>query len=491
MRTAHPILDRRRAGILLHITSLPGPYSDGDFSHNAYRFADFLASAGFSVWQTLPLGHTHGDGSPYQCLSAHAGNPLLISLDWLVDRGWLDEPLAADSDAAELRRRCLRQSFQNFQKRSDATSRRDLAAFVTAHAHWLEDYALFIALRETYGRCAWRKWPRPPRDRDPAALYEARIQHATAIGQYQFEQWLFFTQWQELRRYARERGVFMYGDMPIFVAGDSADVWARRECFLLDATGNETVVAGVPPDYFSELGQRWGNPLFDWAYMEKDSFKWWRERLQSQLELFDWVRIDHFRGLEACWEIPAKEGSAINGRWVAAPGEALLDSLHQSFKRLPLIAEDLGIVTPAVEALRDRYAIPGMYVLQFAFDGNPHNPYLPHNHRRNGVVYTGTHDNDTTLAWFQDLQPQRQQEIHDYLCTPIPMPYALARCALASCAKLAVLPMQDILGLGAGLRMNTPGTVVGNWNWRFGWEQVSEETLARYKHWIGLYGRSA
>lgn len=492
MQPIHPILDRRRAGVLLHVTSLPGSYGNGDFSHEAYRFVDFLADAGFSVWQTLPLNHTHEDGSPYQCLSAHAGNPLLISLDWLMDRGWLDALPEPSDNPAQQRRACLALAYQNFLTRADRLQQHELASFTSTHSHWLEDYALFIALRKTYGCENWRVWPSPLRDREPAALHEARIRHAAAIGQYQFEQWLFFCQWQELRRYARDKGVMMYGDMPIFVAGDSADVWARRQCFLLDAEGQETVVAGVPPDYFSELGQRWGNPLFNWECMEKDGFRWWHERVNSQLELFDWVRIDHFRGLEACWEIPAESPSAVNGRWVPTPGIALLDSLHASFDSLPLIAEDLGIITPEVEALRDRYALPGMHVLQFAFDGNPNNPYLPHNHRVNGVAYTGTHDNDTTLAWFQGLDAHRQQEIYDYLGNPPdPMPYALAHCALASCAKLAVLPMQDILGLGAGARMNTPGTVVGNWNWRFNWDQLCAEQIANFKHWNALYGRSA
>lgn len=490
MHPSHPILDRRRAGVLLHVASLPGPYGNGDFSHDAYRFVDFLAEAGFSVWQTLPLGHTHWDGSPYQCLSAHAGNPLLISLDWLADRGWLDLPLVPQGDTAQWRRNCLGLAYQGFLQRADEHQRRDLAAFAASHANWLEDYALFIALRKNLGRIGWRQWPKALRDRDPGALYEVRIRHATAIGQHQFEQWLFFTQWQELRRYARHKGVLMYGDMPIFVAGDSADVWARRECFLLDSEGKETVVAGVPPDYFSVKGQRWGNPLFNWACMERDGFRWWRERMHSQLELFDWVRIDHFRGLEACWEIPSEQDSAVNGRWVPAPGAELLDSLHECFERLPLIAEDLGIITPEVEALRDRYAIPGMHVLQFAFDGNPHNPYLPHNHRSNSVVYTGTHDNDTTLAWYQNLPPRQRIQIDDYLGRPSdPIPQALTRCTLASCAKLAVLPMQDILNLGVGHRMNTPGTVEGNWSWRFVWDQVDEAAAVRYGHWIDLYGR--
>jgi 4-alpha-glucanotransferase len=492
MQADPPILDRRRAGVLLHVTSLPGAYGNGDFSHDAYRFVDFLADTGFSVWQTLPLGHTHEDGSPYQCLSAHAGNPLLISLDWLGDRGWLEQPLPLpQGDTLAWRRAQLALAHRNFLRQADEAQRQAFADFSAGHAHWLDDYALFIALRESLGGAGWRAWPPALRDREPAALQAAHSAHAAAIGLCRFEQWVFFTQWHELRRYAREHGVLMYGDMPIFVASDSADVWARRSCFLLDDEGRETVVAGVPPDYFSELGQRWGNPLFDWECMAQDDFLWWRERLHSQLELFDWVRIDHFRGLEACWEIPAECPSAVQGRWVPTPGVPLLDCLHAHFPSLPLIAEDLGVITPEVEALRDRYALPGMHVLQFAFDGNPGNSHLPHNHRPNGVVYTGTHDNDTTLGWYQSLVEGCRQSVHDYLGVEDEpaMPYAMIRCALASCARMAVLPMQDILGLGGEARMNTPGTMVGNWGWRFAWDALDVEHTARIKQWIWLYGR--
>lgn len=315
---------------------------------------------------------------------------------------------------------------------------------------------------------------------------------ARSIAQLNFEQFVFFEQWQALRDYAHAKGVILFGDIPIFVAGDSADVWSRQKDFDLDPSGQPRVVAGVPPDYFSATGQRWGNPHYRWERMEANGFAWWLDRFRSQLALYDWVRIDHFRGFEAYWEIPAASATAMEGRWVQAPGEALLATLIASVGdgNLPLIAENLGIITPEVEALRERFNIPGMLILQFAFDGGSGNPYLPHNHTPNNVVYTGTHDNDTTLSWFEDLALGQREHVYRYLGEPSAgMPEALVQCALASVAKLAILPMQDVLGLGKGHRMNSPGTTVGNWNWRFSWDQVSEQGIARLADSIRLYGR--
>jgi 4-alpha-glucanotransferase len=487
-----PVLDRRRAGILLHVTSLPGRYGNGDFSHDSWRFVEFLRDAGATVWQTLPLGYPHLDGSPYQCLSAHAGNPLLISLDWLADRGWLSalrDGLPPEEGAA-YRLACLREARSIFEEQGGADDRRDCRDFVAAQAFWLEDFALYMALRETQGNRSWRDWPAELRDRDPAALAEARAALAEAMEQPRFEQWVFFRQWRELREYAHGLGVLFYGDLPIFVSADSADVWVRRDYFRLDAEGREIVVAGVPPDYFSEQGQRWGNPLYDWERMEADGFQWWKERLGTQLGLFDWMRIDHFRGFDACWEIPAEEETALNGRWVAAPGHALLRALREVFTPLPLIAEDLGTITPGVGALREAFDIPGMTVAQFGFDGNPHNPYLPHNHTPRSVTYTGTHDNDTSLGWFRSLPEGLQSHVLDYLGYGPEMPDALVRAVLASCARLAVVPMQDVLGLGEEGRMNTPSTTAGNWGWRFRWEDVDAARLARFRHWVEMYGRA-
>lgn len=496
MTQAHSILDRRRAGVLLHITSLPGSLGNGDLGKDAYRFIDLLAECGVTVWQTLPIGPTHPDGSPYQCLSAHAGNPLMINLDWLVEQGWLAGVGQPEDGATSeaWRMSCLKSAFQAFSSAShDGRLGQAHRDFIQEHDGWLGDYALFIALREELGHKPWQSWVPGLRDRHPAALEAARQRLVRSIARVKFEQFVFFQQWKELREYAARKGVLLFGDMPIFIAGDSADVWACREYFDLREDGQARVVAGVPPDYFSATGQRWGNPHYDWERMRESGFRWWLERFDSQLALYDWVRIDHFRGFEAYWEIPAESETAMQGRWVKAPGEALLETLFATVdgSGLPLVAENLGIITPEVEALRDRFNIPGMLILQFAFDGGPHNPYLPHNHDPNNVVYTGTHDNDTTLSWFEDLSSEQQQHVHEYLGSHgMAMPWALANSALASVARLAILPMQDILELGKGYRMNTPGTMdPSNWRWRFAWDQLNERQVSELARMVRLYGR--
>ncbi|MDD5037333.1 MAG: 4-alpha-glucanotransferase [Methylococcaceae bacterium] len=490
------MLNRRRAGVLLHITSLPGGTGNGDLGKDAHAFVDFLCQCGLTVWQTLPIGPTHDDGSPYQCMSAHAGNPLLINLEWLVERGWLPKlsgPELGES-ATDYRNSCLHQAFMAFRHDPDDAHWQAYGEFVKLHASWLGDFALYAALREEFKHQPWHNWPTPLRDRRPAVLEAARLRLSEAIARVKFEQFVFFQQWKELREYARSRGVILFGDMPIFVGCDSADVWACREYFDLAENGLPRVVAGVPPDYFSAIGQRWGNPHYDWKQIAEEGFSWWIERLNGQLELFDWVRIDHFRGFEAYWEIPAHQDTAIHGRWVKAPGKALLEALFQTFpgEGLPLVAENLGIITPEVEELRNNFSIPGMLILQFAFDGGPNNPYLPHNHEPNNVVYTGTHDNDTTLSWFESLSGVQQRHVYEYLGnSAFPMPLVLMQSALSSVAKLAILPMQDILELGQGYRMNTPGTVGGgNWRWRFQWEQIDEEKIERLVRLIRLYGRN-
>ena len=495
MAAAHSILDRRRAGILLHITSLPGNLKNGDLGQEAYRFVDFMVGCGLTVWQTLPVNPTHPDGSPYQCLSAYAGNPRMIDLGWLVDRGWLtpdDIREASFPDSGfDQRERCLSLAYEAFA-RSGAAQADSYQAFLRLHQNWLPDYGLFMAIRADLGGLSWHEWPKPLRDRRPAALRAARKRLARRVDQVNFEQYVFFEQWQALRAYAKQRGILLFGDIPIFVAGDSADVWARRDEFDLTEDGCSRVVAGVPPDYFSATGQRWGNPHYRWDRMQANGFSWWLERFNGQLALYDWIRIDHFRGLEAYWEIPAHSETAMEGRWVKAPGEALLQTLFDSVEggKLPLIAENLGIITPEVEALREQFDIPGMLILQFAFDGGPGNPYLPHNHSQNNVVYTGTHDNDTTLSWFSGLEAGHQDHVCRYLGDPsCGMPKALVQSALASVAKLAILPMQDLLGLGNGHRMNTPGTTAGNWDWRFSWDQVHEQDSAWLNERIQIYGR--
>ncbi|HHM04297.1 MAG TPA: 4-alpha-glucanotransferase, partial [Gammaproteobacteria bacterium] len=444
---------------------------------------DFLAGAGQSVWQTLPLGPTHDDGSPYQCLSVHAGNPGFIDRDALREEGWLDGAPSGMSLAA---------AWQAFQARADTAARHDFEAFCAEHKSWLDDYALYCAIREEQGHQAWWHWPAPLRDREPTALEEAGRRLADAVGTVRFGQFVFFRQWAALKHYANQRGVLMFGDMPIFVAHDSADVWAERQYFQLDERGQPTVVAGVPPDYFSATGQRWGNPHYDWDRMGQDGYAWWLRRMATQLQLFDLIRIDHFRGFEAYWEIPAGHDTAQGGRWVQGPGDALFEAFHARFGELPVVAEDLGVITEAVTALRLRHRLPGMKILQFAFDSGPGNPYLPHHHEPLYAVYTGTHDNDTTLGWYRSLPEAVRAHVNDYLaCVAADMPWALIRAALASVATLAIVPLQDILELGSEHRMNTPGTTTGNWAWRFRWAQVSGDAVRRLRHMTGLYGRLA
>jgi len=486
---AHSPLQGRQAGILLHPTSLPGPWSCGDLGAEAYRFVDFLAAAGQRVWQLLPLGPTHDDGSPYQALSAYAGNPELISVERLAEWGWLDGSQIRPGKVSKTE--LLGQVHAAFTSGGiDAGVWAEYEAFTAAQADWLEDYALFRVIKSAHEGRPWPQWPAALRNRKSKALAAVREDHAEALALIRFEQFVFHRQWEELKHYANQRAVGMFGDLPIFVAHDSADVWARRECFLLDDTGWPSVVAGVPPDYFSATGQRWGNPHYDWEFMEEDGFAWWLRRMEHQLTLYDLVRIDHFRGFEAYWEVPAHEATAMNGRWVKAPGERLFELLRDEFDPLPVVAEDLGIITPEVEALRDDFSLPGMKILQFAFDSGSTNPYLPHNYPVNSVVYTGTHDNDTTVGWFHQIHPGLQGHVLEFLGGPHePMPWPLIRSAYASVARLAMIPLQDALELGGEHRMNTPGTSDGNWSWRFDWSQFPEGLAERLARLVDLYGR--
>ncbi|MDQ1363838.1 MAG: 4-alpha-glucanotransferase [Pseudomonadota bacterium] len=484
---------KRRAGVLLHPTSLPGIYGSGDLGHDAYRFVEFLQECGFSVWQMLPLGPTHEDGSPYQSLSAHAGNPLLISIDWLVDRGWLNlQKITVAPGSSEFRRQCLLAAFEVFEQQAAAVWKQRLADFCQQQS-WLNDYALFMAIKhEQYGR-PWMQWPVALRSRDKKTLKQVAKNLARDIARIEFEQFVFFTQWHEIRDYARQRGVLMFGDMPIFVAHDSADVWAHRKNFMLDETGEPVLVAGVPPDAFSATGQRWGNPLYDWAAMQSGQFDWWQDRFRTQLELFDLIRIDHFRGFEACWQIPAQEQTAVHGAWVSVPGRDLLETVRNKFPGLVLVAEDLGVITPEVDALRRDFSLPGMKILQFAFGGNADNPYLPHNHELLSVVYTGTHDNDTTPGWIESMPDNVRQHFLEYSgCMErddITLLKQVVVMALASVSRLAILPMQDILELDSQHRMNTPGTTEGNWRWRFDWQQLQPAMRQKMQQLLRLYGR--
>ncbi len=487
------VLERRRAGILLHLSSLPGRPDNGDLGHDAYRFIEFLADTGISVWQMLPIGPTHEDASPYQCLSVHAGNPAFISLDWLVDKHWLEIDMCRKQRENKTQRHdCLLKAFDMFQQWSDPETCHQFETFQQKNSEWLDDFALYCTIRQISNNRPWYEWSPELRHGDHDALNNIRAEYKEKILQYKFEQYVFFRQWHELKDYANRRGVWLFGDMPIFVAHDSAEVWAHREYFAVHPDGELETQAGVPPDYYSKTGQRWGNPHYRWDHMKADGFKWWLQRMRTQLELFDLVRVDHFRGFEAYWEIPAGDTTAENGRWVKAPGDRLLETLHLAFDSLPLVAEDLGVITPEVVQLRQRFNLPGMKILQFAFSGESSNPYLPHNHEDLSVVYTGTHDNDTTLAWYASLSDESKAYINEYFgdTNDEDMSWALIRSALGSVSRLAILPMQDILSLGQGHRMNKPGTIEGNWSWRFQWQQVTPEIRQRLYHMLDLYGRN-
>lgn len=444
-------MTNRAAGVLLHPTSLP----NGVLDENARWFLDWMEAAGLSIWQVLPLTAPHSDLSPYLSLSAFALNPRLLPADW-----------------------------------SSRVDRQELSAFLANPPHWLEDYALFMVLREQHGLACWSDWDPPYRQREPEALRSFSREHDARMLEFKTEQFYLLQLWQKLKRDANDRGIQLFGDMPIFVAYDSVEVWTQPHQFKLDENLQPQVVTGVPPDYFSATGQRWGNPHYNWPAMERDGFGWWYRRVEAALELFDLVRIDHFRGLEASWEIAAHEPTAVNGCWVRAPGDRLLERLQQGFSPLPLVAEDLGIITPEVVALKERFGLPGMSVLQFGFSGLPDNPHSPAELVQNSVVYTGTHDNDTTVGWFEELHPGTREWMLTQVATEAgEMPWPLIVTALQSVADRVIVPMQDWLGLGAEHRMNTPGTTENNWLWRFDWSQVPQELAERIRYWVQASGR--
>lgn len=495
----------RSAGVLLHPTSLPSRFGIGDLGEAAYHFIDFLAGAKQTLWQILPLGPTGYGDSPYQSFSSFAGNPMLISPERLLHDGYL--PAEAIQNIPDFpaykvdygwvigyKTDLLRQSYEHFKQHGNETQQAHFDIFCTQQQHWLDDFAFFMALKDHHVEHeggVWNKWPREIALREPAAMAHWREKLADDIRRYQFWQFLFHYQWLDLKRYANERHVRIVGDIPIFVAFDSSDVWANRELYHLDEeTGAPTVIAGVPPDYFSETGQRWGNPLYHWEKMAARQYEWWTERIKNTLALVDIVRIDHFRGFQAYWEIPATEPTAINGRWVEAPGMELFSTLKKRLGNLPIIAEDLGIITPEVEALRDAFGLPGMKILQFAFGGAQENAFLPHNYVPNCVVYTGSHDNDTTLGWYQTAYPHEQDAVRRYLARDDQdIVWHLIRLAYRSVACMAVIPLQDLMVLGTEARMNFPGKVGGFWAWRFTPEMLSDWIGARLRELTELYGR--
>jgi 4-alpha-glucanotransferase len=504
---------RRSSGILLHPTSLPGPFGIGSLGDEVFHFIDFLAETGQKAWQVLPLGPTGYGDSPYQCFSAFAGNPLLISLEKLLSEGWLlqsDVPsIPAFSDTfvdygavIGFKLPLLRRSFDIFDRQASADVRDQFDAFCLANRHWLEDYALFMAVKDVHGGVAWTRWEPEIASRQPAAVRHFERQLAREIRATKYAQFQFFRQWNAVRAYCRDRGIMIIGDVPIFVAHDSADVWSLRELFDLEADGTPRVVAGVPPDYFSATGQLWGNPLYRWDVIARSGFHWWVERLRAALSLVDIVRLDHFRGFEAFWEVPGKAADAANGRWVKGPGRALFDKLREGLGDLPIIAENLGVITPPVEELRARYGFPGMAILQFAFGTDPQAPdFKPHNYPRNLAVYTGTHDNDTIVGWWNGAEagastrsPEDVEKEKDfakkYLATDgRDIHWVFIRTVLSSVAQLALIPLQDLLGLGSDARMNTPNKPTGNWRWRYNPGQLTPEVREHLRELTSIYDR--
>lgn len=513
------VVHRRASGILLHPTCLPGPYGIGDLGPAAYRFLDYLEAAGQHLWQVLPLGPTGYGDSPYACFSSFAGNPLLVSIELLLSWGVLRGEDLADAPSFPDGRvdfgpliawkiPLLHTAARRFPTVGSAAQMAEMERFRQEQSWWLNDFALFMALKGWHeararakGRVAgaWNdSWDRATALRDPLALAQWRQVLRQEIIDEETVQFFFFSQWRSLRNAAAARGISIIGDLPIFVAPDSADVWAQRENFLLDATGHPRMVSGVPPDYFAATGQLWGNPLYDWGALARDGYRFWIRRITASLRMFDMVRIDHFRGFEACWAVPAGEPTAENGEWVKIPGKALFDELRRTVGEAPIIAEDLGVITPAVTALREGLGFPGMRVLQFAFDRmeagilSADNRFLPHNHVVSSVVYTGTHDNDTCRGWWASRSPEERAYLERYVGATEPeIEWRLIRLALASVCRQAVVPLQDVLGLGSEARMNTPGTRTSlNWTWRFDERLLTAERATRLRDLTLLYGRA-
>ncbi len=495
---------QRASGILLHPTSLPGPHGIGELGPEAAAFLDFLADTGQAVWQVLPLGPTGYGDSPYQCFSAFAGNPLLVSLDRLRDDGLLAEAdLRQGSGFPEdrvdygrviqFKLPLFAKALAAFDRSAGPEHRGAFEAFVEAHAGWLRDFALFMALKRANDSKAWNTWGRALVNREPEALDRARRELAHEIRQVAFEQWLFFEQWADVRRQARERAIRVMGDIPIFVAHDSADVWAHPEIFHLAADGRPSFQAGVPPDYFSATGQLWGNPLYRWKALARTGYAWWVDRLRAVLELVDLVRLDHFRGFEAYWEVPGDAKTAVDGRWVKGPGAAFFEALRRALGELPIVAEDLGVITPEVKALRDKFGFPGMAILQFAFGSDAQaNDFLPHNYPRNKFVYTGTHDNDTVVGWWTagvgdstrtpaEVEKEHQRALAYCGGDGSEIYWDFLRALFVSVADTAVVPLQDVLGLGAEARMNLPGRPNGNWGWRYASSALTPELRRRLR----------
>ena len=494
----------RSAGILLHPTSLPSKFGIGDLGSDAYRFVDFLANAKQKLWQILPLGPTSFGDSPYQCLSAFAGNPLLISFQKLVEDKICSEKILKDvpdfpedkvnyGEVIEYKFEVLEMIYDEFKSTKNENLRESFLKFCESEKSWLDDYALFVALKDYHEGKPWNEWEKEISKRTDSALKHFRQLLNDEIEFHKFIQFLFFKQWLELKSYANSKGIKIIGDLPIFVAFDSADVWVNRHLFEVSEDGKPLFIAGVPPDYFSPTGQRWGNPHYKWEVMEKDDYKWWRERISSLLKMTDIIRIDHFRGFYNYWKIPGDAPTAEKGEWVLGPGEKFFSTLEKYFGKLPIIAEDLGILVPEVYELRDKFGFPGMKILQFAFGTNGEKKFLPHNFVRNCVVYTGSHDNDTTLGWWNSIQNDGT-DTKDFF-----LDYAgsngkdvckdMIRLAYSSISDIVIIPLQDFLRLGSEARMNFPGKPDGNWSWRFSWNQISDKLIEEIKRFVEIFER--
>ncbi|MCX6151795.1 MAG: 4-alpha-glucanotransferase [Ignavibacteriales bacterium] len=493
----------RSAGILLHPTSLPGKFGIGDLGEEAFNFVNFLVATGQKLWQVFPLGPTGYGDSPYQCFSAFAGNPLLISPQVLLKENLLKEddlqvipefnPVEIDfGKVIDYKYSLLNKAYLNFKK-SEKKLKNEFKIFCEANEDWLEDYALFMAAKSYHGGVVWTKWAKEIAFRKGNAVNEWKEKLSDEVNFQKFVQFNFFKQWKAVKEFANNKGIKIIGDLPIFIAYDSADLWANKNLFTVDDKGKLQFVAGVPPDYFSATGQLWGNPLYKWNEMEKDDFQWWRKRITKLLDVMDIIRIDHFRGFDAYWEIPGDAPTAITGRWVKAPGEKFFSTIVKYLGEVPIIAEDLGVITKSVEKLRDKFNFPGIKILQFAFGTGMESKFLPHNHIKNCVVHTGSHDNDTTRAFFEkakhdgtDMYSFAQKYLNYYgeeICQ------VLISSAYASVANIVVIPMQDMLNLGTEARMNFPGTLGGNWTWRFTWDQIPKDLIKIYKEMTIMYER--
>lgn len=504
----------RSSGVLLHPTSLPGPAGIGDLGASAYAFADFLTAARQQLWQVLPLGATGYGDSPYQCFSAFAGNPLLVSLEKLVEEEVLstadliEDPSFSGSEVdygsvIRFKLPLLKKAYENFRRRGRTSDWNPFHAFCQQNISWLDDYARFAAFKEAHGGAVWNQWEPGIASRRSEDLARWTERLAEEIESYKYVQYQFFKQWSALKNYCHQRGIRIFGDVPIFVAHDSADVWAHPELFELEANGQPCFVAGVPPDYFSSTGQLWGNPVYRWEVLAHTGYAWWIDRLRATFAMVDIVRLDHFRGFEGYWEVPAQETTAVNGRWVKGPGTALFQAVQQALGDLPIVAENLGVITPEVERLREQFRFPGMAILQFAFVNDPQGSgFRPHNFSRDLVVYTGTHDNDTTLGWWTssgtDDSTRSKEEIHKERAFALKylgsdgheINWAFIRCALASVADVAIIPLQDLLGLGSEARMNLPAKSSGNWRWRYKPEMLTAKIGDRLKELTEIFGRA-